>query len=132
VLIANSEVLIGGGAASAASTWRPRFNPSGGPMITCLVDYQIDRSREAQFERFCRLWLELTPKFGGVHHGYFLPSDGPSDRAFALFSFESFADYEQFRIKAAKDEEVMAANRIRDTEAGVIRWDRSFYRPLFR
>ena len=99
-------------------------------MITCLVDYQIDRTREAEFERFCRLWLELTPKFGGVHHGYFLPSDGPSDRALALFSFDSLADYERFRVEAATDEGVIAANRLRDAEAGVIRWDRSFFRPL--
>jgi hypothetical protein len=100
-------------------------------MITCLVDYQIDRIREAQFERFCRLWFELTPKFGGVHHGYFLPGDGASDRALALFSFDSLTDYERFRLNAATDKDVMAANRLRDTEAGVIRWDRTFFRPLF-
>jgi hypothetical protein len=100
-------------------------------MITCLVDYQIDRTREAQFEHFCRLWFELTPKFGGVHHGYFLPGDGASDRALALFSFDSLTDYERFRLNAATDKDVMAANRLRDTEAGVIRWDRTFFRPLF-
>lgn len=100
-------------------------------MISCLVEYQIDRGRIDEFERFCRLWLELTPKFGGVHHGYFLPSDGASDRALALFSFESLAAYEQFKFSAATDERVIAANRLRDTAAGVIRWDRTFFRPLF-
>ena len=99
-------------------------------MISCVVEYKIDRTREAQFERFCRLWLELTPKFGGVHHGYFLPQEGPSDRALALFSFDSLAVYEKYRIQAATDEQVAEANRIRDLEAGVIRWTRSFYRPL--
>ena len=99
-------------------------------MISCLVDYQIDPARIVEFERFCRLWLELTPKFGGVHHGYFLPGDGASDRALALFSFENLAAYEQFRVKAATDEGVIAANRLRDTGAGVIRWDRAFFRPL--
>lgn len=99
-------------------------------MISCVVEYEIDRTREAQFERFCRLWLDLTPKFGGVHHGYFLPGDGPSDRALAVFSFESLAAYDDYRTRAATDEDVIAANRLRDTEAGVIRWNRSFYRPL--
>lgn len=99
-------------------------------MITCLVDYQIDPSRIAEFERFCRLWFDLTPKFGGVHHGYFLPGEGASDRALALFSFDSLAAYEQFKVKAATDEDVIAANRLRDTGAGVIRWDRTFFRPL--
>jgi hypothetical protein len=60
-------------------------------MISCFVEYEIDRTREAQFEQFCRLWLDLTPRFGGIHHGYFLPGDGPSDRALALFSFDSMA-----------------------------------------
>ena len=99
-------------------------------MISCVLEYQIDRNRIAQFERFCRLWLELTPKFGGVHHGYFLPSDGSSDRALALFSFHSLADYERFKVSAATDEQVIAANQLRDTDAGVIRWDRSFFRPI--
>jgi hypothetical protein len=99
-------------------------------MITCLVDYQIDPGRIAQFERFCRLWFELTPKFGGTHHGYFLPGEGSSDRALALFSFHSLSAYEQFKLRAAANQDVVAANRLRDTEAGVIRWDRSFFRPL--
>lgn len=99
-------------------------------MITCLVDYKIDPARIAEFERFCRLWFELTPKFGGTHHGYFLPGEGASDRALALFSFEGLAAYEQFKFNAATDPDVAAANRLRDTEAGVIRWDRTFFRPL--
>jgi NIPSNAP len=99
-------------------------------MISCVIEYEIDRAREAEFERWCRLWLRLTPKFGGVHHGYFLPSEASSDRAIAAFSFDSLADYERYRIAAAQDEEVLEANRIRDAEAGVIRWNRAFYRPL--
>lgn len=99
-------------------------------MISCLVDYRIDRSRQPQFEEFCRRWLDLTPKFGGVHHGYFLPGDGASDRALALFSVDNMAAYERFKTLAATNEEAIAANRLRDTGAGVIRWDRTFFRPL--
>jgi hypothetical protein len=101
-------------------------------MITCLVDYKIDPARIAEFERFCRLWFELTPKFGGTHHGYFLPGEGASDRALALFSFDNLAAYEQFKFTAATDPDVAAANRLRDNEAGVLRWDRTFFRPLLR
>jgi hypothetical protein len=117
------------GTSMSGQSGSPVFRFEGN-MISCVVEYQIDRTRIAQFEEFCRRWLELTPKFGGVHHGYFLPSDGSSDRALALFSFESLADYERFRVNAEADEDVAAANRLRDTEAGVIRWDRSFFRPL--
>ena len=99
-------------------------------MITCMLEYRIDRRREAEFEQWCRLWLRLIPRFGGVHHGYFLPSEGHSDIALGLFSFASLADYERYRAEAAEDEEAMAANRFRDETAGVLSWNRTFFRPV--
>jgi NIPSNAP len=99
-------------------------------MITCLLEYRIDRAREAEFERWCRMWLRLIPKFGGVHHGYFLPSEGRSDLALGLFSFESFAEYERYRAAAARDDEALEATRFRDGSAGVLGWSRSFFRPV--
>jgi hypothetical protein len=99
-------------------------------MITCALEYRIDRRREAEFERWCRLWLRLIPKFGGVHHGYFLPSEGRSDLALGLFSFADLADYERYRRAAAEDEEAMEATRFRDESAGIISWNRTFFRPL--
>jgi hypothetical protein len=99
-------------------------------MITCVLEYRIDRARESEFEQWCRMWLRLIPKFGGVHHGYFLPDEGRSDRALGLFSFDSLADYERHRSAAVEDEEALAATRFRDERAGVIGWSRSFYRPI--
>jgi len=99
-------------------------------LITCVLEYRIDRNREAEFERWCRMWLRLIPRFGGVHHGYFLPSEGHSDVALGLFSFASLADYERYRIAAAEDEEALAATKFRDETAGVLSWNRSFFRPV--
>jgi len=99
-------------------------------MITCVLEYRIDRKREADFERWCRIWLRLIPKFGGVHHGYFLPSEGRSDLALGLFSFASLADYERYRAAAAGDDEAIAATQFRDETAGVLDWNRSFFRPV--
>jgi hypothetical protein len=99
-------------------------------MITCLLEYRIDRAREVEFEQWCRMWLRLIPKFGGVHHGYFLPSEGRSDVALGLFSFPSLADYEQYRRAAAEDDEALAATQFRDETAGVVDWNRSFFRPV--
>jgi NIPSNAP len=50
-------------------------------MITCHVRYEIDPERTEAFERFARRWMELVPRHGGVHHGYFLPAEGASDIA---------------------------------------------------
>jgi hypothetical protein len=99
-------------------------------MITCVVDYVIDPSRIATFERFAAAWMELVARNGGVHHGYFLPSEGSSDRALALFSFPSLAAYERYREKFGVDPEFIAADRIRDESGCVLRYDRSFMRPM--
>jgi hypothetical protein len=100
-------------------------------MITCVVDYTIDPRRIADFERFALEWMRLVNKHGGQHHGYFLPSEGDSDRALALFSFDSLAAYEQYRTLFGKDPEFIATDRIRDESGCVLRYARTFMRPLW-
>lgn len=63
-------------------------------MITCHVSYELDPGEIAAFERFARRWMELVERHGGTHHGYYLPAEGASDVAYALFSFPSLAEYE--------------------------------------
>ena len=99
-------------------------------MITCVVDYEIDPLEIEAFERFAKKWMELVQKHGGVHHGYFLPSEGSSDRALALFSFPSLAAYEKYRTNFGVDPDFIAADKIRDESGCVRRYDRSFMRPL--
>lgn len=100
-------------------------------MITCVVDYVIDPTKLKAFEAFARAWMDLVNRYGGTHHGYFLPAEGASDRALALFSFPSLAEYEKYRGQFGVNEEFMAADRIRDSSGCVVRYDRSFMRPLF-
>lgn len=99
-------------------------------MITCVVDYVIDPGRIEAFERFAERWMALVARHGGTHHGYFLPAEGASDRALALFSFPSLAAYEEYRARFGVDPEFIAADRIRDESGCVLRYDRSFMRPL--
>lgn len=99
-------------------------------MITCVVHYRIDPSKLGEFEKFARAWIYLVNKHGGQHHGYFLPSEGASDVALALFSFESLAAYENYRSLFGRDEQFIKADLIRDRSGCVIRYDRSFMRPL--
>ena len=99
-------------------------------MITCVVHYTIDPAQIEAFERFAREWMRLVAKHGGVHHGYFLPAEGASDRAEALFSFESLAAYERYRARFGDDPEFVAADRIRDDSGCVVRYERTFMRPL--
>ena len=99
-------------------------------MITCVVSYVIDPTKTAAFEQFGRRWMDLVTQSGGIHHGYFLPAEGASDRALALFSFESLAMYEKYRGRFGVDPAFIAADRIRDESHCVIRYERTFMRPL--
>jgi len=99
-------------------------------VITCVVDYVIDPAKAEAFERFAREWIRLVNAHGGQQHGYFLPAEGASDRALALFSFPSLAAYEQYRAGFGVDPEFVAADRIRDESGCVLRYDRTFLRPL--
>lgn len=99
-------------------------------MITCVLHYQIDPAKLAQFERFAKAWIYLVNKHGGRHHGYFLPSEGASDAALALFTFPSLAAYETYRSLFGSDPEFLKADRIRDESGCVVRYDRTFMRPV--
>ena len=99
-------------------------------MITCVIEYVIDPAKIEAFEMFGARWIDLVNQHGGTHHGYFLPAEGASDRALALFSFPSLTAYEKYRTLFGKHPDFIAADRIRDESACVIRYDRTFMRPM--
>jgi len=94
------------------------------------VEYVIDPNKTEAFEKFATRWMELVDAHGGTHHGYFLPSEGASDKALALFSFPSLAAYEQYRTLFGQHPDFVEADRIRDDSGCVLRYERSFMRPL--
>ncbi|TVP15209.1 NIPSNAP family protein [Shewanella sp. KCT] len=98
--------------------------------VTCHVKYIIDPDKQDMFEHYARLWLPLVAKFGGQHHGYFLPSEGANDVALALFSFPSLASYEQYREASVHDKECIAAFEYAKQHKFIRRYERSFMRPL--
>jgi hypothetical protein len=99
-------------------------------MITCYLRYVIDPYRLKEFETYARMWIPLVAKFGGTHHGYFLPSEGANNIALALFSFPSFASYETYRADSMKDAECQAAFRYAEDTRCIVSYERSFFRPV--
>lgn len=99
-------------------------------MLTVYIRYQIDPYKINEFESYAKKWLPLVEKFGGDHHGYFLPHESANDIAVALFSFPSMADYESYRKKSAHDEECIRAYKIATDTQCIIRYDRHFLRPM--
>ena len=100
-------------------------------MITIHLRYEIDPDKLQEFTQYGREWIRLVNKLGGTHHGYFLPSEGDSDEAFALFTFPSLAEYEAYRIASRTDPEcVQAFQFARDTQC-IRRYERRFQSPVF-
>ncbi len=99
-------------------------------MITCHLTYKIDPNKVAEFEVYSKAWITLVEKFGGTHHGYYLPHEGPNDLAYAAFSFPSLADYETYRKESASDDECVMAYEYAQKTGCIIRYDRYFLRPV--
>jgi NIPSNAP len=105
--------------------------PKAIPMITCYLRYVIDAAKIKEFEHYGKIWIPLVEKFGGKHHGYFLPSEGANNIALAMFSFPSFALYEEYRAKSFQDTECQAAFKYAEETRCIISYERSFFRPVF-
>jgi hypothetical protein len=99
-------------------------------MITIHLKYEIDADQLEVFEEYGRRWVGLVNRLGGTHHGYFLPSEGDSDIAYALFSFPSMARYEQYRTESMTDPECQAAFELARSTRCIKRYERRFLRPL--
>ena len=98
--------------------------------VTAHIRYVIDPDKVDDFERYGRRWIELVERFGGQHHGYFLPSEGANNIAYALFSFPSLATYEQYRIDAATDPDCIAIYEDAKATGCIISYERTFLRPV--
>ena len=101
-------------------------------MVTCYLRYVLDPNKLVEFETYGRMWIRLVQKFGGIHHGYLMPSEGASNIALAFFSFESLAAYEQYRLLAATDAECETAMAYYRETACFLSYERSFFRPVFQ
>lgn len=101
-------------------------------MITCHIKYIIDPDKLEAFEHYARLWIPLVNKFGGRHHGYFLPAEGANNMALALFIFPGLAEYEAYRKNSFRDAECLAAFEYAKITKCIISYERSFFRPIFR
>lgn len=100
-------------------------------MVTCYLRYVVDPFKLEEFEHYAKLWIPLVERLGGQHHGYYLPHEGASNVAIALFSFASLADYEDYRTRAAKDADCQAAMEYYRQTQCFVSYERTFLRPVF-
>jgi hypothetical protein len=101
-------------------------------MVTCYLQYIIDPYKVAKFEEYGKMWIPLVNKLGGVHHGYFLPHEGANNAAYALFSFPSLAEYEQYREIIKTDDACKIAFDFAEKTRCILSYKRSFLKPVFK
>jgi hypothetical protein len=116
-------------------------------MVTCLVRYELDMAKLADFTEYARTWMRLIEKFGGTHHGYFIPAsqppsaevsfpgigtEGPPNVGFALFSFPSTEAYNAYRREVPFDPECIAATATRNSSQCFTAYERVFLDPVDR
>jgi len=99
-------------------------------VITCHLRYVIDPYQIDAFEEYAKTWIPLVTRFGGHHHGYFLPAEGANNVAFALFSFPSLAAYEEYRRLSMQDYDSRAAYAFAERTRCIISAERTFLRPV--
>ncbi len=100
-------------------------------MVTCYIKYVLDPYKLEEFEYYAKLWIPLVEKFGGKHHGYFLPYEGANNIALALFSFDSLAEYEVYRKLCHSDPDCLAAFDYAEQTRCILSYERSFFKPMF-
>ncbi|MEA9558285.1 NIPSNAP family protein [Xanthomonas nasturtii] len=89
-----------------------------------------DRYQLAEFEHDARLWIPLVARFGGQHHGYFLPSERANNIALALFSFPSRAEYGSYRVASLQDAGCLSAFAYAERTRCIVNDERSFFDPV--
>jgi NIPSNAP protein len=118
------------------------------PVFTCFIQYEVDPAKREQFKDYARTWMALIRKYGGTHHGYFIPGDeedalpnpafsfpglgseGPSNTAIALFSFPNVDAYDKYRRDVAKDEDCVAVTARFHESKCFKRYERTFLVPV--
>jgi hypothetical protein len=115
--------------------------------VTCEIRYKLELSKLSEFETYARAWTLLIERYGGIHHGYFLPReapegvgisfpqvgrDGPPDVAIALFTFPDEQGYLRYRELVASDPDCRSAEALFRNTGCFISYERLFLEALER
>jgi len=95
-------------------------------MLTCVIRYQIDPTKKAEFEEYSRRWGQAIPRCGADLVGYYAPCEGSSTLAYGIYNIESLAAYEQYRERLRGDPVGKENYEFAQREKFLLREDRTF------
>src|SRR6185436_9021904 len=100
-------------------------------MFTCFVRYQVEPDKLSEFREYARSWIALIRKYGGTHHGYFVPGTSADDLPEPTFSFPGIEAYDRYRRDVAADEACKAATARFNESKCFTSYERTFLLPVF-
>lgn len=95
-------------------------------MLTCIIRYQIDPTKKAQFNRYAQNWGQAIPRCGADLIGYYAPHEGSSTLAYGIYNIPSLAAYEAYRARLADDPLGRKNYEFAQSEKFLLREDRTF------
>lgn len=95
-------------------------------MLTCIIRYQIDPTKKAQFQQYARNWGQAIPRNGADLIGYYAPHEGSTTLAYGIYNIESLAAYEAYRHRLTADPLGRENYEFAQREKFLLREDRSF------
>lgn len=72
-------------------------------MLTCIIRYEIEPTKHAQFRTYAQNWGQAIPRCGADLIGYYAPHEGSSTLAYGIYNIPSLAAYEAYRERLAED-----------------------------
>ncbi len=114
--------------------------------VTCQIRYTLDLAKLGAFETYARTWVSLIERYGGTHHGYFIPRANP-DKVGPSFPGDSATmaqptlpsrcsrspmkeSYRTYRKEVAADAECITAAALVRESGCFTRYERLFLRPV--
>ena len=95
-------------------------------MLTCIIRYQIDPTKRAEFAQYARNWGQAIPRCGADLVGYYGPHEGSSTLAYGIYNIPSLAEYEAYRARLAADPLGRENYEFAQKERFLLREDRVF------
>ncbi|NIZ15199.1 NIPSNAP family protein [Phaeobacter sp. HF9A] len=95
-------------------------------MLTCIIRYQIDPTKQAEFRQYAQVWGQAIPRNGADLIGYFAPHEGSSTLAYGIYSIPSLAAYEDYRARLSADPLGRQNYEFAQREKFILREDRTW------
>jgi hypothetical protein len=101
-------------------------------MLTCIIRYHIDPTKQDEFAAYARNWGQVIPRCGADLIGYFAPHEGSSTLAYGIYNIPSLAAYEAYRTRLAADPLGGENHLFAQREKFLLREDRTFLKCVSR